>query len=439
MGMDVTVENLEGLNRKITLALPWEGIRAAVDKKLSQTQRKAKVQGFRPGKAPLKMVDAMYGTDIRNEVLNDAVVKAFYEVVEAQKLRVAGLPRFNEVENQDDENTFKIDAQFEVFPEVKVGDLSAQEIEKASTEVSDAEVDKTIEILRGQRTRYNHVERAAQKEDRVIIDFAGKIDGEAFDGGSAENYPFVLGQGQMLPEFEAGVEGLKEGESKDVEVSFPEDYHGKEVAGKTATFTITLRNVSAATLPEVDEEFAKQLGIVDGDVAKMRDEVKKNVSREVNRRVAEKNKAAVMDALLAVTEFDVPAALVQEETGRMMQDARQNFINQGFDAKQLPELPADMFTEQATRRVKLGLILAQLVEEQQLQPTNDDIRDIVAEFAESYEDPAEVIEWYMGDAERQQGPAALATEAKVVEFVLGKAKVTDKALSFDEVMGNTAA
>ena len=437
--MDVTVENLEGLNRKITLALPWEGIRAAVDKKLSQTQRKAKVQGFRPGKAPLKMVDAMYGADIRNEVLNDAVVKAFYEVVEAQKLRVAGLPRFNEVENQDDENTFKIDAQFEVFPEVKVGDLSAQEIEKASTEVSDAEVDKTIEILRGQRTRYNHVERAAQKEDRVIIDFAGKIDGEAFDGGSAENYPFVLGQGQMLPEFEAGVEGLKEGESKDVEVSFPEDYHGKEVAGKTAVFTITLRNVSAATLPEVDEEFAKQLGIVDGDVAKMRDEVKKNVSREVNRRVAEKNKAAVMDALLAVTEFDVPAALVQEETGRMMQDARQNFINQGFDAKQLPELPADMFTEQATRRVKLGLILAQLVEEQQLQPTNDDIRDIVAEFAESYEDPAEVIEWYMGDAERQQGPAALATEAKIVEFVLGKAKVTDKALSFDEVMGNTAA
>ena len=437
--MDVTVENLEGLNRKITLALPWEGIRAAVDKKLSQTQRKAKVQGFRPGKAPLKMVDAMYGTDIRNEVLNDAVVKAFYEVVEAQKLRVAGLPRFNEVENQDDENTFKIDAQFEVFPEVKVGDLSAQEVEKATTEVSDAEVDKTIEILRGQRTRYNHVERAAQKEDRVIIDFAGKIDGEAFDGGSAENYPFVLGQGQMLPEFEAGVEGLKEGESKDVEVSFPEDYHGKEVAGKTAVFTITLRNVSAATLPEVDEEFAKQLGIVDGDVAKMRDEVKKNVSREVNRRVAEKNKAAVMDALLAVTEFDVPAALVQEETGRMMQDARQNFINQGFDAKQLPELPADMFTEQATRRVKLGLILAQLVEEQQLQPTNDDIRDIVAEFAESYEDPAEVIEWYMGDAERQQGPAALATEAKVVEFVLGKAKVTDKALSFDEVMGNTAA
>ena len=439
MGMDVTVENLEGLNRKITLALPWEGIRAAVDKKLSQTQRKAKVQGFRPGKAPLKMVDAMYGADIRNEVLNDAVVKAFYEVVEAQKLRVAGLPRFNEVENQDDENTFKIDAQFEVFPEVKVGDLSAQEVEKTTTEVSDAEVDKTIEILRGQRTRYNHVERAAQKEDRVIIDFAGKIDGEAFDGGSAENYPFVLGQGQMLPEFEAGVEGLKEGESKDVEVSFPEDYHGKEVAGKTATFTITLRNVSAATLPEVDEEFAKQLGIIDGDVAKMRDEVKKNVSREVNRRVAEKNKAAVMDALLAVTEFDVPAALVQEETGRMMQDARQNFINQGFDAKQLPELPADMFTEQATRRVKLGLILAQLVEEQQLQPTNDDIRDIVAEFAESYEDPAEVIEWYMGDAERQQGPAALATEAKVVEFVLAKAKVTDKALSFDEVMGNTAA
>lgn len=439
MGMDVTVENLEGLNRKITLALPWEGIRADVDKKLSQAQRKAKVQGFRPGKAPLKMVEAMYGTDIRNEVLNDAVVKAFYGVVEAQKLRVAGFPRFSEVEAQDDENTFKIDAQFEVFPEVKVGDLSAQEIEKFSTEISDAEIDKTIDVLRQQRTRYNHVERAAQKEDRVIIDFAGKVDGEAFEGGSAENYPFVLGQGQMLPEFEAGVEGLKEGESKDVEVNFPEDYHGKEVAGKTAVFTITLKNVSEATLPEINEEFAQQLGIVDGDVAKMREEVKKNVGREVNRRVAEKNKQAVMDALLAVSEFDVPTALVDEEVERMMKDARQNFINQGFDAKQLPELPADMFVEQAKRRVQLGLILAQLVEEQQLQPSNDDIRDIVAEFAESYEDPAEVIEWYMGDAERQQGPAALATEAKVVAYVLDQAKVTDKTLSFDEVMGNTAA
>lgn len=437
--MDVTVENLEGLNRKVTLALPWEGIRAAVDKKLSQAQRKAKVQGFRPGKAPLKMVDAMYGADIRNEVLNDAVVKAFYDMADAQKLRIAGFPRFQEVDNQDDENLFKIDAQFEVLPEVTVGDLSAQEVDKFSTEVTDVEVDKTIDILRGQRTRYNHVEREAKQGDRVIINFVGKIDGAEFEGGSSQNYPFVLGQGQMLPEFEAGVEGLKEGESRDVEVSFPEDYHGKEVAGKTAVFTITLNNVSEATLPEVNEEFAKQLGIADGDVAKMREEVKKNVTREVTRRVNDKTKQAVMDALLAVTEFDVPAALVQEETGRMMQDARQNFINQGFDAKQLPELPADMFTEQATRRVKLGLILAQLVDENKLQPTDDDIRTIVAEFAESYEDPAEVIEWYMSDAERRQGPAALATEAKVVDFVLGKAKINDKALSFDEVMGNTAA
>lgn len=437
--MDVTVENLEGLNRKITLALPWAGITAEVDKKLSQAQRKAKVQGFRPGKAPLKMVEAMHGADIRNEVLNDAVVKAFYEVVEAQKLRVAGFPRFNEVENQDDETTFKIDAQFEVFPTIVVGDLSAQEIEKFTTEVSDAEVDKTIDILRQQRTRYNHVEREAQKTDRVIIDFEGKIDGELFEGGASQNYPFVLGQGQMLPEFEAGVEGLKEGETKDVEVNFPEDYQGTQVAGKTAVFTITLKNVSEATLPEVNEEFAKQLGVQDGDVAKMRDEVKKNVSREVNRRVAEKTKQAVMDVLLAVTEFDVPQALIQDEVARMMEDARQNFINQGFDAAQLPQLPAEMFAEQATRRVKLGLILAQLVEENQLQPTDDEVRDIVAEFAESYEDPAEVIEWYMGDAERRQGPTALATEGKAVAFVLSQAKVVDKALSFDEVMGNTAA
>lgn len=435
--MSVTVEKLENLERKMILALPWDEINGAVTKRLQSTQKRAKVDGFRPGKAPLKMVDAMYGASIRDEVLNEAVQKSFYEAVVAEKVRVAGMPRFEGLEEQDDEASFKVAALFEVFPEVKVGDLSDQEVVKVTTEVGEAEIDKTVEILRQQRTRFNRVTREAQDGDRVIIDFAGKIDGEPFEGGASNNYPFVLGKGQMLPEFEAGILGMKEGDVKEVNVAFPEDYHGKDVAGKTAVFTITLNNVAEAVLPEVDAEFAKTLGIADGDVAKMREEVKKNVSREVNRRVKEQTKESVMSALLAVTQIDLPRALVDEECARLADEMKQNFINQGMDAKNL-DLPANMFTEQAERRVALGLILAQLVEDEKLDASEEQVRTIVAEFAESYEDPQEVIDWYMGDAKNLQGPTSLAIEANVVDYVLGKAKVTDKTLTFDEVMGQQA-
>ncbi len=439
--MDVNVENLEGLERKITLALPWEQINAQVDVRLKQAQKKAKVQGFRPGKAPLKMVDGMYGANIRDEVLNELVQKAYFDVIVNQKIRAAGYPRFNALEQdqQDDEKVFKIEALFEVYPDVKVGDIAAQEVEKVTTEVGEAEIEKTIDILRQQRTKFEYVERAAQNDDRIIIDFAGKIDGVPFEGGSSENYPFVLGKGQMLPEFEAGLVGMKEGEVKDVEVSFPEDYHGKDVAGKTAVFTLTMKNVSEAKLPEVDADFAKALGIADGDVAKLQEEVRNNVTREVNRRVKEQTKENVMKALLASTEIEIPQALVQEESHRLLQDARENFINQGFDAKQLPELPVEMFKEQAERRVALGLILAALVEENKLEPTEEQIKAVVTEFAESYEDPQEVIDWYFADEKRLQGPTSLAVESQVVDFVLGKAKVTDKKMSFDEVMGAAPA
>ncbi|MDO5074159.1 trigger factor [Neisseria animaloris] len=436
--MSVTVENLENLERKVVLSLPWNEINAETDKRLQQTQRRVKIDGFRPGKAPLKMVASMYGSSVQNDVMNELVQKAFYDVAVAQNLKVAGMPRFEGVEEQEDKDSFKVAALFEVFPEVKVGDLSAQEIEKVTAEVGDAEVDKTIEILRKQRTRFNHVEREAQNGDRVIIDFEGKIDGVAFDGGSAKNYPFVLGNGQMLPEFEAGVLGLKEGESKEVEVNFPEDYHGKDVAGKTAVFTISVRNVSEAILPEVDGQFAKALGIEDGDVAKMREEVKKNVAREVVRRTKDQTKEAVMEALLKVTDIQLPKVLVAEEAARLAAEMKQNFVNQGMaDAANL-DLPADMFNEQAERRVALGLILAQLVDENKLEPTEEQIKAIVNDFAESYEDPQEVVDWYFADRQRLQGPTSLAVEANVVEFVLGKAKVNEKVLSFDEVMGAQA-
>lgn len=436
--MSVTVETLENLERKVVLSLPWSEINAETDKKLKQTQRRAKIDGFRPGKAPLKMIAQMYGASAQNDVINELVQRRFYDVAVAQELKVAGFPRFEGVEEQDDKESFKVAAIFEVFPEVVIGDLSAQEVEKVTASVGDAEVDQTVEILRKQRTRFNHVEREARNGDRVIIDFEGKIDGEPFAGGASKNYAFVLGASQMLPEFEAGVVGMKAGESKDVTVNFPEDYHGKDVAGKTAVFTITLNNVSEATLPEVDADFAKALGIADGDVAKMREEVQKNVSREVERRVNEQTKESVMNALLKAVELKAPVALVNEEAARLANEMKQNFVNQGMaDAANL-DLPLDMFKEQAERRVSLGLILAKLVDENKLEPTEEQIKAVVANFAESYEDPQEVIDWCYADPSRLQAPTSLAVESNVVDFVLGKAKVNEKALSFDEVMGAQA-
>lgn len=292
--------------------------------------------------------------------------------------------------------------------------------------------------MRRQRTRFNRVERAAENGDRVIVDFAGTIDGIPFDGGTSQNYPFVLGQNQMLPEFEAGVLGLKEGESKAVEVHFPEDYHGKEVAGKTAVFNITVRNVAAPELPEVDGQFAKALGIADGDVEKMRAEVRKTVEREVKRRVQQQNTNAAMDALLAACGgLLVPNVLVHDEALRLAEDAKQNFIRQGVsrdDVKNL-ELPADLFKEQAERRVRLGLILAELSQANGLDAKPEQVDAHIANLAESYEDPQEVIDWYKEDAGRMQGPISMVVEANVTDFVFGKAKVSEKTLSFDEIMG----
>ncbi|EIC13206.1 trigger factor [Kingella kingae] len=423
----------ESLERKVTVSLSWLDINAETDKKLKQTQRRARVDGFRPGKAPLKMIASMYGASIQNDVLNDLAQAQFNKVAQEQNLRIAAVTGIEPVENQEKLDEFQVIFVYETYPDIQVADLSALEIEKVVAEVGDKEVDNTIEILRKQRTRYNRVEREAQNGDRVIIDFEGKIDGVAFDGGSSKNYPFVLGQGQMLPEFENGVLGLKEGESKDVEVSFPADYHGKDVAGKTAVFTITVHNVAAAELPEVDEQFAKALGIADGDVAKMREEVKKNVGREVKRRVAAQNTDAVMKALREAHSFALPQTFVKDEAQRLAEEMKQNFAQQGLDTASF-NLPADMFIERAEERVALGLLLPVIIEQNNLKATEEQIKTLVAEFADSYEDPQEVIDWYFADPSRLAGVTNLAVEANVVDFVLSKAKVTEKTVSFDEVM-----
>lgn len=437
--MSATVEKLENLERKLVVSLPWSDINAEFEKRLKQTARKVRIDGFRPGKAPIKMVREMYGANIQNDVLNDLAQAAFNNELNNQHIRVASLLRIEPVENQEENaEYFQAAFIFETLPEVKIGDLAALEIEKTIANVGDAEVEQTIEILRKQRVRYNHVDRAAENGDRVIIDFEGKIDGVPFEGGASQNYPFVLGQGQMLPEFEAGVLGLKEGESKEVSVTFPEDYHGKEVAGKTAVFTIKLNNVSAPELPEVDEQFAKALGILDGDVSKMRAEVQKNVSREVKRRIDAKNTEAVMTALRIANPVELPRSLVAQESQRLSEEMINNLASQGMDVNGL-ELSAEMFTERAEQNVALSLLLPVLIEENKLYATEEQINAIVSEFAESYEDPEEVRQWYFADRQRLQGPTNLATEANIVDFILGKAKVSEKVLSFDEIMGNTAA
>ncbi|TCW30728.1 trigger factor [Gulbenkiania mobilis] len=435
--MQVQLETLSTLERRISITLPMAEIDAQVGERLKRVARNAKIQGFRPGKAPMKIVEMNYGAQVREEVLGEQVQQAFYKAVGEEKLRVAGYPRFEPVNNEGDKETFKFAATFEVYPEVKVGDLTGKDIEKPVAEVTEAEVDKTVDILRKQRTRYSRVEREAASGDRVIIDFKGTIDGVPFEGGSAENFPFVLGQGQMLADFETGVTGMKEGETKSVEVSFPEDYHGKEVAGKKAVFEITVKNVAEAQLPEVDADFAKMLGIADGDVEKMRAEIRKNVERESKRRLSARVKENVMQALLDVTEIELPKSLVQLEVGRLIEQARRDLESRGMKVQDMP-FPPELFQQQAERRVALGLILSELVEANQLEAKPEQVKAMIEEFADSYEQPEEVVKWYYASPDRLEGPTSMVLEDNVVEFVLSKANVVEKPLAFDELMGNNA-
>ncbi|OWY40327.1 trigger factor [Xenophilus sp. AP218F] len=435
--MQVQLETLSNLERRMNIALPMAAIDAQIAERLKRVARNAKIQGFRPGKAPLKIVEMNYGAQVREEVMGEQVQQGFYTAVTEQKLRVAGYPRFEPVAAGEDKESFKFAATFEVYPEVKVGELASKEIEKPTTTVGDAEIEKTIDILRKQRTRFNRVEREAAAGDRVIIDFKGAIDGELFEGGSAENFPFVLGQGQMLPEFEAGVIGAKEGDIKSVEVSFPEDYHGKEVAGKKAVFEILVKNVAEAVLPEVNEEFAKLLGIADGDVEKMRAEIRKNVEREVKRRLQARTKENVMQALIDATEIELPKSLVSLEIGRLVEQARKDMQQRGMNVKDMP-FPPELFAQQAERRVALGLILAEVVEANKLEAKPEQVRAMIEEFADSYEQPEDVIGWYYESADRLEGPTSMVLEDNVVEFVLSQANVVAKELSFDALMGNQA-
>lgn len=438
--MAVNVETLDKLERKITLNLPLASIQNEVDARLKRLARTVKMDGFRPGKVPMSVVQQRYGYSVQYEVLNDKVGQAFSQAANEAQLRVAGQPRITEKEGAP-EGEVSFDAVFEVFPEVKIGDLADAEVEKLSAEVTEEAIDKTVDILRKQRRTFAQRAKGTPAEDgdRVTVDFEGKIDGETFAGGKAEDFQFLVGEGQMLKEFEDAVRGLKVGESKTFPLAFPEDYHGKDVAGKTADFMVTVKNIEAAHLPEVNEQLAKSLGIEAGTVEGLRADIKKNLEREVKFRLLARNKQAAMEALLSKAELDLPNAAVQGEIERLRDAARADLKQRGIKDADKAEIPDDIFRPQAERRVRLGLVVAELVRANKLQATPEQLKAHVDDLAASYEKPEDVVRWYFSDRNRLGEVEAVVVENNVTDFVLGKAKVTEKAVSFDELMGGQPA
>ena len=433
--MTVTVETLDKLERRITLTLAADEINREVESRLKKLARTVKADGFRPGKVPLSVVAQRYGYSVHYEVMNDKVGQAFAEAANEAKLRVAGAPRIAQKDGAPD-GQIAFDATFEVYPDVRIGDLTGAEIERVSTDVTEAAIDKTVEILRKQRRTFAQRPAAegAAEADRVTIDFEGKIDGEPFAGGKAEGFQFVIGEGQMLEQFDRAVRGMKVGESKTFPLQFPADYHGQEVAGKEADFLVSMKKIEAQHLPEVDEAFVKSLGLADGTVAALREDVKRNLEREVKFRVQARNKAAVMDALVKACELDVPKALVDGEVERMTAAAREDLKKRGVkDADKAP-IPAEIFQPQAERRVRLGLVVAELVRANGLQAKPEQLQAHIEEVAQSYEKPAEVMRWYLSDRQRMAEVEAVVIENNVTQHVLGLAKVVDKTVPFDELM-----
>ncbi len=436
--MQTNQEARSALERRIDMTVSMADVEKEVEARLKRMARTIKMPGFRPGKVPLKIVAQTHGAQARSEAIGAAVEQAFGAAVREQDLRVAGFPQIEPKEAANPAEALEFTAVFEVYPEVEPGDLSAQKIERPVLEVGEAEVDKTIDVLRKQRTTFVAAERAATDGDRVVIDFIGRKDGEPFEGGQGQDFPFVIGAGSMLKDFESAVAGLKAGETKTFDMTFPEDYHARQLAGQAVQFEITVKAVEAPVLPEVNADFAKALGVADGDVAKLREEVKGNLEREVKRRIQARVKEQVMNALLEVTPIEVPKALIDAEARQLADNARRDLEMRGMKTKDIPVEPA-WFVEQAERRVKLGLIMAELVKKAELHAKPEQVRALVEEMAQSYEDPSELVRWYYAQPERLAQAEAVVIEDNVVAWASAQAQTTDTPVAFDELMGNNAA
>ena len=435
--MAVNVEQLGALERRVSMSVPVQDVDRQVDDRLKKLARSVKMAGFRPGKVPMKMVAQQYGPQVRSEVLGDAVQKAFTDVVKESNLKVAGQPRIEKKDGAADAAQFEFSATFEVYPEVKVGDISGKSIERPQVNVDDGAVDRTLEILRKQRVTYAPATRASQEGDRITIDFEGKIGGETFPGGTAAAFAFVLGEKRMLPEFEKSALGLNVADSRTFDITFPEDYHGKDVAGKTATFSLQVKKLEEPRLPALDAEFARQLGVADGNLDQMRIEVRANVEREVKKRIESRLKAQALQALLDSVPLELPKSLVQMETQHLVEQAAAELQAKGLKLDKLPFDP-QVFEANARRRVSLGLILGELARAEKLQPKPAEVRALIEAESQSYEHPAEVVKWFYIQPQRLSEMEGLALESNVVSWVLSKVKVEDKPVPFDELMGGAA-
>ena len=427
-----TTNSPSRLERNLIVSLAAVEVESQITTRLRQIARTAKMSGFRPGKVPFNIVANQYGFQVRQEVMSDSVQKSFASAVRDQQLQVAGYPRFAPVNTGESADKFEFTATFEVYPDVKVGSLEGKKLERLEANVADTDVDNTLETLRKQRAAYDKTDRAAEKSDFLVIDFVGTLDGTPFKGGDAQNFGVVLGEGRMLPDFEAALIGMKSGDVKTFDLTFPADYQ-PELAGKTVQFVVTAKVVNAPKLPAVDAEFAKSLGVVDGDVSKMREEIKANLERELKKRIQAKAKDQVMDALLFVSELDLPRSLVDIEMSRLQEQAVKDLEARGMTAKDM-QLPAELFVERAEKRVKLGLVLSEVVKQNELRAKPEQVRAMVEEHAESFEDPKQMVRWYYSDQSRLAEVEGMVLEDNVVEWAAKSLDVQTVTKSFDEIM-----
>ncbi|MCL2310587.1 MAG: trigger factor [Proteobacteria bacterium] len=435
--MPSTIETISQLERRVALSVPLEAVEKEVQKRLTQLSKTVKIAGFRPGKVPMKMVTQQYGPQVRNEVITDQVQTGFDEVVREHGLRVAGYPRVEpKTANENQGNQLEFQATFEVFPEVTLGDLTKVELTRPQVEITDADIERTLNVLRKQRATFKKAERAAQKEDRVICDFTGRLNGETFAGGQGYDFAITLGEGRMLPEFEAALPGMKVGETKHFPLTFPADYHGREVAGKTAEFELTVKEVAEPQLPPLDESFARLLGIVDGSIESLRKEVRSNLQLQLKNRIEGLMREQVMAAMRRHAEMALPKSLVEMEMVSMTQRMAGELQKQGMKPEDI-KLSPEMFRKQAEERVKLSLALSEVVRKNQLQPKIEQVRALVAEVAQTYEEPEAVVRWHFEKPERLANYEAMATEHNLIEWMQTSARVIDKPMTLEEVMAPT--
>lgn len=430
--MQVSVESAGGLQRKLTVAVPEDTIEQAVQTRLQKLTRTVKIKGFRAGKVPLKVVKQHYGMQVREEVLGEVLKSSFYEAVSREKLRPAGAPNID-TQQADSGAGLEYTATFEVYPEVKLVDVAGTKIEKSVSEIKDSDLNEMIETIRKQQIRWELADKASATGDQITVDFKGIVDGEAFDGGTGQDMTIEIGKGRMIKGFEEGLVGLKADDEKTLALSFPDEYHAKDLVGKAVQFEIKVKKVETAELPEVDEEFAKKMGVADGNIEKMREDVKNNMQRELNARLKNAVKQAVMDKLLELNKIDVPDALIQQESEVLLKQMQNNLMQQGMQQNQL-NMDTAMFKDQAERRVALGLIMSEIVNKQEIKANADKIRKYIEEQASSYDKPEEVIQWYYGDKQRLAEVESIDMEEQIVDWVLGQASIVEKTVSFNKLM-----